>query len=144
MIKKYFLIYFLVVIFFSVYSHILDFIFYKIEYGNSTNANNAITYAFYFMIVSLPTTVPLLFIYNIITTTGFDHLSAKHIIRILFALIIGFIVALFFKANGPNYYLGKMASLKNLILYPSVFLSVEIARIFIERRQMRKNNSTKT
>ena len=134
MIKKYILFYFAVVFFFSLYSYGLDLIFHKMDYGSTSGARSMFQYAAYFIIVCFPIALPLTLFYNYVCSNGFNHLSGKHIIRILFGVFAGFNIGLILRENGPNYYIGQWASLKNLILYPLIGLSVELLRILVNTK----------
>ncbi len=139
----YIIFYLWVMFFFSFYSYILDLIFYIKEYGSTKKyIYSVVTYPAYFIFACFPVAVPLSILYNWVALNGFDSLHRKHIIRVVFGVFVGVNIGLILRDGGPSFYIGHFRTLKNLILYPLVLLSVEIVRIITAKKKLLISNST--
>ena len=142
-IGKYLLFYLWVAFFYSLYSVILDNIFFNIDYGADRGFLQSISYYFfYFIIVFFPIAVPLVFFYNWVVLNGFENLTGKHFIRVFFGIFIGLMIGLSMRRAGASFYIGHLRPLKNCILFSLVGVSVELIRIvkakYNEQRRVEK------
>ena len=141
--KRYLLFFLQVTFFFSIYSYILDLVYYKRDYGTSENYFYSFwAYVVLFITACLPISLPVSLFYNWISENGFEKLKGRHLIRMIYALMIGFFIGFALGDGGSGFYIGKYRAEKNLILYPAILLSAEIARIVLNKVKNRTKKVT--
>ena len=142
LIIRYILFYLSVVFFFAFYSVILDEIFFKLDYGKSSEIiSSFFYYSAYLIIVGFPIALPLIIFYNWFSINAFENLKYKSILRMVFGIFIGLMIGLVAKRGIDSFYIGKMRSLKMTILFPFVGFSAELLRIFVNSRKWGNNKS---
>jgi hypothetical protein len=134
---RYLLFYLAVVFFFSLYSSLLDFIFYRLDYGSTATFKFRFgEYLAYFGIGCFPIAAVMSVLYNL----ALSSLRLKYkFVKVLFGLLVGLFIGLMMKKNGYSFYIGEMRPLKNAILFPLIGFSVEIARLIKERNIKKKH-----
>ncbi len=133
-ISRYILFYLAASFFFIVYNHILDLIFFSIEYGRTDNLINGLGYIGYFIAIYTPIFLPFLVVYNIVVNQLFSIRiisREQKIVRYLSALVLGSFIGLLIGRAGISVYIGEYRPVKNVLLFGMIMLSLEITRDLI-------------
>jgi len=137
---RYVCFYLAVVFFFSLYSSLLDLLFYRLDYGSeATYRFRFDLYVAYFGIGCLPLAASISILYNLaLSSFRFGY----PLIRILIGVGVGLFIGLIVKTRGYSFYIGEMRPMKNVILFPLIGVSIEVIRL-IKDKMTRKNLGNK-
>jgi hypothetical protein len=141
-LTRYLFLCLVVCFYFIVYNYFLDLIFFKIDYGNTRGVQNGLGYLGYFLVMYLPLLLPFLVAYNYLVTELFlqkKYLWARYGMALLLGVIIGSVV----RRSGISFYIGQYRPLKNIILFASIMLSLELTRdvvIYLRNKTKKPHN----
>lgn len=140
-IVRYVLFYLAVVFFFSLYSALLDLLFYRLDYGPETKYRfEPGFYVLYFGLGSSLVAIPISIGYNY----AISHVHLKRrFMRIVIGLVVGICIGAIVQRRGYSLYIGDMRPQKNIILFGLIGVSLEIARLIVENfrhKRHSKNN----
>ena len=130
-IIRYIVFYLSVIYFLSLYSYLLDWVFYNISYGTFRDYRySPIQYIFYYIIIGY-VLFPLSIIYNYFINRLKPQKNHIRILIGLFATIaFGFLLS---NEGHFGYYIGKYRPLKNTLVLALTGISVEFLRILVVR-----------
>ncbi len=139
-IGRYLIVYLAVAFLFTLYSTLLDLLFYRLDYGSAASYEFLPnTYFLYFAIGYLYPALPTVVFYNYAINNIFINTYVRLIIGLLLGLSIGFLI----QRSGISLYIGHLRPVKNIILYSLIGISVEILRIikskYVTRTRIKKN-----
>ena len=136
---RYLQFYLSVIYFLSLYSYILDYVFYKIDYGNfSTYHQNIGYYILVFILYYCYFTVPFVLLYNY----AINNWVPEHkTIRLFAGLFAGLLIGSFVcgKGVGLSIYIGEYRWLKHLLVFSLTGITVELMRILVVRLRLNDN-----
>jgi hypothetical protein len=124
---RYFLFYLSVAYFYGLYSYILDLYFYR---------GSPIDYIIHFIVTYGIFTIPISMGYNAFINNYFTRPNYK---TILCGLAVGLIIGTSIGRKGISYYIGEYRSVKQIIVFGLMGLSIEIMRRIVVNIRMEKN-----
>jgi hypothetical protein len=136
---RYLQFYLAVIYFLSLYSYILDYVFYKIDYGTfSTYHQNIGYYILVFILYYCYFTVPFVLIYNYAIN---NWVPEHRTIRLLAGLFAGLFIGSFIGGSGVglSIYIGQYRWLKHLLVFSLTGITVELVRILVVRLRLSDN-----
>lgn len=132
--NQYFLITFFVVFFYSLYSVILDRIYFSIDHGEDKGFLSSIFYYFFqFLIIYFPFNFIIIIFYNWLIINGFGTVK-KNIAKFIFGIFVGSMVGLGMHDVQGSFYIGSLRPQRNFVLFLLIGISIEIIRTLIEKR----------
>lgn len=126
-ITRYLLLCIVAGFYFICYNYFLDLMFFKIDYGDTKDVQSGLGYLGYFFVMYLPLLLPILVAYDYLITELFLQ-SKYRWLRYGMVLLLGIIIGSVVRRSGVSFYIGQYRPLKNIILFASLLLSLEITR----------------
>jgi len=127
-IGRYLAVYLGIAFLFTLYSTLLDLLFYRLDYGSAASYQFLpMTYFLYFAVGYLYPALPAVVFYNYAINNIFLNTYVRLIIGLLLGLSIGFLI----QRSGISFYIGHLRSLKNIILFGLIGVTIELLRIVV-------------
>ena len=137
-IVRYALFYCAVIFILSFYSYLLDFLFYKIDYGSIAGVNYPpFQYMIYYIIYGFMV-FPLSLLYNYTINYFNPPLPLKFAYAIISCIIAGAVLSRNFHFG---YYIGEYRPLKNIIVLMLTGVTIEILRKYVVKGRIEKKLS---
>jgi hypothetical protein len=135
---RYFLFYLSVAYFYGLYSYILDQLLFKITPSSDYYfyRRSPIDYIIHFIVTYGIFTIPISMGYNAFINNYFTRPNYK---TILCGLAVGLIIGTSIGRKGISYYIGEYRSVKQIIVFGLMGLSIEIMRRIVVNIRMEKN-----
>lgn len=139
MLKRYTFFCLVVILLFSIYSYLLDQVYYRIEYGTAEQyRHNVGDYMVSFVFFSFPFSILIPVGYNYVVNKWISIIPYSTLLRFLFGASCGLLIGYLVQRRVVSYYIGPLRAQKNLYLFPMVGISVEIIRnmkMFFQRKE---------
>lgn len=138
--KRYLLIYLATSFFFSIYSFILDLVFFQLDYGSISRYHDwgmIIGYNVWYLMFYTPYALPLAILYNLFINVYFDK-EDKKVFRYVLGLMFGLVIGMQIDERGWSRYIGEYRPLKNTLLFGLVLLSVELVRTIKKKKLVQR------
>jgi hypothetical protein len=133
---RYLSFYLVAAAFYCFYNSLFDSIFFQIDYGKSRSVlDNSLRYVGWFLVLCTPWFLPFLLVYNLFTNELLrnNYTVKGTATRYTAALFSGWFLGFAVGRSGVSYYHGEYRSLKSILVFISILITLELTRDLVVR-----------